>query len=438
MLLYVASILVALQFVRSGQLLLWDRHLLKLDAPSSLPLAVAIAILWFALRRRALGSAPSRRASSFACRLLRDTDPAACAADAFARAKTARRRRRPPPPGAGAPRPIDDDLRAGVERVRARFPESRAFHSDRDVQRFVAESLRRKSGGEDGRLIEAYGTYVRTYRRHLFVSPLPLVRRVEGFPVAEIFRELPSRARRLTECLQVYERHFLECAVVNRDRQGRPVTWMRGRKLFAAMEVLAEDGPGAAGHGRVPLWLKWAFQAASAEATLLLCEHESERNGRDVRGALQVMDMAGISLAKLIWFARSDTKFETLFSSLFFPGIVDKVVVVNPPRGVALLWTIARPFLPSPIREKVEIVPGGSTAAHLLGLIDADQLPSCYGGSFPFSWPALPAAGEERRRAELLDAVARTWPSDPARAGYVCVEDVMDRSGDERFAMASA
>ena len=435
MLWYIAAALVALHCARSEQrMFLWD----SVGFDVSMTLAVITALLCFSLRRYSLEAIASagiaRRASvatsplSFASRLLTEAKPIVSEADAFARAL--KKKRRPPPPSGVADVLIgggdQHKFTVAIERIREHFPESYEFHTDWDIRRFVVESAKAQNGVVDySNLMRAYESYVNVYRRYLFVSPLPLARRIEGWPVDDIFKDLPPRrSSRLTECLQLYEAHFLECAVINRDKLGRPITWMRGMKYFRAMECLAQRGK------MIPMWIKWAFQSASAEATMRLCEHQWDRSGVPVRGALQVMDLGGISLRTLIWFARSDSKFETRFSNAFFPGIVDKVVVVNAPRGVGMLWAIVKPFLPSSIRDKVEIA--GSTTSHLLGLIDADQLPTCYGGSYPFSWPALPREGDDSEaEMALLEVVRRKWPSDPASAGYACVNTII--ANDERF-----
>ena len=190
MLWYIAAALVALHCARSEQrMFLWDS--VGFDVPMTL--AVITALLCFSLRRYSLEAIASagiaRRASvatsplSFASRLLTEAKPIVSEADAFARAL--KKKRRPPPPSGVADVLIgggdQHKFTVAIERIREHFPESYEFHTDWDIRRFVVESAKAQNGVVDySNLMRAYESYVNVYRRYLFVSPLPLARRIEG------------------------------------------------------------------------------------------------------------------------------------------------------------------------------------------------------------------------------------------------------------------
>ena len=282
-------------------------------------------------------------------------------------------------------------------RLRQQFPESYDFHSDWDLARFINEYKIEEDRDSLSNVMIAYRAYCSLYRTKLFVSPVPIIRRIVGWPVETIFDNLPARNSKLSRYLQIYNKHFLEVSVINCDREGRPVIYMRGCTSFNVMEILRSQDV------EVPLWIKLAFQASASEATIQLCEYQSKMLCRRIDGAVQVMDLQHCSLRNLIRFVRSTgSKMETKLNIAFFPGIIDKIIVINPPRGVGLLWNVLKPFLPSSIKGKVNIVPNGREESLLSSIIEEDKLPSCYGGRFPFFWSSKM---QEISSQEIIDAI---------------------------------
>lgn len=63
-----------------------------------------------------------------------------------------------------------------------------------------------------------------------------------------------------------------------------------------------------------------------------------------------------------------------------------QIFVINAPMGMSTVWKVASNFVPAQTRQKVQMH-GRGYQAELTELIGAENLPSCYGGSFKFEWP---------------------------------------------------
>jgi len=69
-----------------------------------------------------------------------------------------------------------------------------------------------------------------------------------------------------------------------------------------------------------------------------------------------------------------------------YPEMTSRIVICNAPSFAAMLWWIAKGFLPQRVIDKVCIVTAAGTAAALLEVIDSNVLPKNFGGDFEARW----------------------------------------------------
>lgn len=75
----------------------------------------------------------------------------------------------------------------------------------------------------------------------------------------------------------------------------------------------------------------------------------------------------------------------------FAPETLSKVIVINAPLGVALVWKTACIFLPPRTRSKFFIY-GRNFGPELIRLVGKANVPTCYGGTLEgFEWPTQTA-----------------------------------------------
>lgn len=62
--------------------------------------------------------------------------------------------------------------------------------------------------------------------------------------------------------------------------------------------------------------------------------------------------------------------------------------VTLPPAGIGALWSVLSPLLPPRTRQKIHIL-GGGYKKYLIEQIGKENLPSMYGGTAEFEYPAM-------------------------------------------------
>jgi hypothetical protein len=69
-----------------------------------------------------------------------------------------------------------------------------------------------------------------------------------------------------------------------------------------------------------------------------------------------------------------------------YPEMTSRIVICNAPSFAAMLWWVAKSFLPQRVIDKVCIVTAAGTAAALLEVIDSSVLPKIFGGDSEVRW----------------------------------------------------
>ena len=77
-------------------------------------------------------------------------------------------------------------------------------------------------------------------------------------------------------------------------------------------------------------------------------------------------------------------KEQAAIDSICFPETMSKMLIVNAPSYFAATWRVIKGWLDARTAAKIEVISNRSTMVkRLLEFIDADQLPSDYGGTGP-------------------------------------------------------
>ncbi|KAK9820764.1 hypothetical protein WJX81_007320 [Elliptochloris bilobata] len=270
---------------------------------------------------------------------------------------------------------LSAEQESALAALRARFPESPAFHTDYDLLRFLrAREFDLKAAAK------MYNEYCTVYRPGLLTLPLPFLRpalgsayRLCALAAAGFPERPPEQTARLAPLLRI-----IHAAALGTDPDMRPVVYLRP----AAM-VKSPAQP--------PLADRLALQSASNEATRLLCALASAAAGYQVEEVVQVIDLASMSpLNMLQHVRRDDAQSEWQHNMDFCPETLNKVIIINAPLGSGLVWKAASVFLPASTRQKIAILPRGSHGqAELHRLVGKSNVPTCYGGTGErFEWPS--------------------------------------------------
>jgi hypothetical protein len=94
-----------------------------------------------------------------------------------------------------------------------------------------------------------------------------------------------------------------------------------------------------------------------------------------------VLDLAGLTASQLNSKSLTIIKEQSAIDSVCFPETMNKMLIVNAPTFFAATWRIIKGWLDPRTAAKIEVISSKATAEkRLLDLVDADQLPSDYGG----------------------------------------------------------
>jgi len=261
---------------------------------------------------------------------------------------------------------------AALAAMRSSFPDSYEFCTDHDMLRFLrARNFDLKASEE------MFSRYRNVYRGRLMVSPYPVIRPTEGaWQLDLVTQSFPPRPVEGTELFQRAMRCFLHVMVFRRDRDGRPVIYMK----------VADIVKNSMGEW-VRLADRLALQSAANEMNRLLCMMASAAAGYHIEEVMQVMDVSGVSILQMLKHIRStENQAEFEFNSLYAPESLGKVVIVNGPFGGGQVWNLAKVFIPPSTREKISIC-SSDYKSTLEKYIHPDDIPSCYGGRAQMEWP---------------------------------------------------
>ena len=96
------------------------------------------------------------------------------------------------------------------------------------------------------------------------------------------------------------------------------------------------------------------------------------------------MDLNKLTTSQLSRRALAIIKEQAAIDSVCFPETMSKMLIVNAPTYFSATWVIIKGWLDARTSAKIEVISSRSTMEkRLLEFIDADQLPSDYGGTGP-------------------------------------------------------
>eukprot|EP00565_Helicotheca_tamesis_P003680 CAMPEP_0185738906 /NCGR_PEP_ID=MMETSP1171-20130828/34127_1 /TAXON_ID=374046 /ORGANISM="Helicotheca tamensis, Strain CCMP826" /LENGTH=480 /DNA_ID=CAMNT_0028410291 /DNA_START=51 /DNA_END=1493 /DNA_ORIENTATION=- len=96
---------------------------------------------------------------------------------------------------------------------------------------------------------------------------------------------------------------------------------------------------------------------------------------------VSVIDLDHLTTAQLSQRALNIIKTQTAIDSVCFPETMQKMIIINAPRFFSLSWKVIKGWIDPRTASKVEIISSRHAwEKRMLELIDADQLPSDYGG----------------------------------------------------------
>ena len=97
-----------------------------------------------------------------------------------------------------------------------------------------------------------------------------------------------------------------------------------------------------------------------------------------------VLDLANLTMAQLSQRTLSIIKEQSAIDSLCFPETMNKMYIINGPRFFGATWSIIKGWLDARTANKIEVISGRKQwEKALLDYVDAEQLPSDYGGKGP-------------------------------------------------------
>lgn len=119
-----------------------------------------------------------------------------------------------------------------------------------------------------------------------------------------------------------------------------------------------------------------------------------------------ILDLDHLSPSQLTNSSLAIIKQQSFIDSLCFPETMAKMVIVNAPRFFSATWTIIKGWLDARTSGKIDVLSNREKGHQkLLELIDADQLPSDYGGTSTDTKEILRqniVGGEKRIETEMM------------------------------------
>lgn len=94
-----------------------------------------------------------------------------------------------------------------------------------------------------------------------------------------------------------------------------------------------------------------------------------------------VLDLKGLTTSQLSSRALAIIKEQAAIDSVCFPETMSKMLIVNSPMFFTATWSLIKGWLDPRTTGKIEVLSAKQTTNRLLELVEADQLPSDYGGT---------------------------------------------------------
>lgn len=112
--------------------------------------------------------------------------------------------------------------------------------------------------------------------------------------------------------------------------------------------------------------------------------NSSKESGFNIETSLVVIDAAGWHLGLATSDAMRFIQGMVSTDSDHFPERLGAVIIINAPSVLSIAWRVISTFLDNVTRMKVQIISNNNDwLPVLLSLIDEDQIPVQYGGTFP-------------------------------------------------------
>jgi len=168
-------------------------------------------------------------------------------------------------------------------------------------------------------------------------------------------------------------RKVLPNAHIGFDKEGRPVYYQKTGMVQAELLRFFDENVG------VTICHVWDM-----ENKRLRSLEQTKKLGKLIDTHTNVLDMEGVSLAvkDLLPILQRVTDQDLRY----YPETLGQCIVLNAPSWAPTIWAVIKAFLDPVVASRVVIL-SYDYKDSLLNLIDKSQVPVCFGGEFPFSFP---------------------------------------------------
>lgn len=127
--------------------------------------------------------------------------------------------------------------------------------------------------------------------------------------------------------------------------------------------------------------LKFHWHVMMHDYKTRLLKHKESNPDFNNFQCITVIDLDHLSSSQISQRTLSIVKTQSAIDSVCFPETMNRTLVINAPRFFAITWNVVKGWLDPRTASKIELISSRKNwEARLLELVDADQLPSDYGG----------------------------------------------------------
>mmetsp|Transcript_22498 Transcript_22498/g.53093 ORF Transcript_22498/g.53093 Transcript_22498/m.53093 type:complete len:461 (-) Transcript_22498:445-1827(-) len=140
--------------------------------------------------------------------------------------------------------------------------------------------------------------------------------------------------------------------------------------------------------------VKYHWYVQMHDFTNRLREHKKKNPDFNSVECVCILDLANLTMGQLNSKTMAIVKEQSAIDSLCFPETLNKMYIVNSPRFFSATWNIIKGWIDARTANKVEVISSRKAwEKSLLDYIDADQLPSDYGGNGPLTQATMEKEG---------------------------------------------
>ncbi|KAK8927867.1 Phosphatidylinositol/phosphatidylcholine transfer protein SFH11 [Metarhizium anisopliae] len=228
-----------------------------------------------------------------------------------------------------------------------------------------------------------------------------------------------------------------------RDKSGKPICIFDSRHLDdVVIQRYNEDRSVSRGDAAVSNAMEQAivFHDYLTRFVFPVCSAMRDRKqpGTAISSAVYIADVSGMTL-KQAWNLRMYIQDFSVLLSTCFPEVIDRIYAVNAPSYFGAIWSFVRKLIDPRTASKVEILYPGQVPAALAAIVDADDLPTQYGGRREVQYGAPPVMDEAMLQSLTSSSLglAGQWPQGPIKLrsngdGQVALIAVGSEGGDRR------